>query len=153
MSKKFWSNKWLWIVSSLLAIGLLVLWSRKVKCSTGLYPWEGGLTADSKTDCSFWTGMPSGYEETPSTTNQQKSNCCQDADGGTCYPCVSIKCCGAGLRAGYLKNRDVIQTAPTGTETYTGGFRWDATEKKCYGYDAKGRAWVSDEECKSRNLI
>lgn len=110
MSKKFWSNKWLWItVSSLLAIGLLVLWSRKVKCSTGLYPWEGGITADSKTDCSFWTGMPTVVDEkTPSTTERQKSDCCKDASGGTCYPCVSIKCCEAGFRAGYAGNRDII---------------------------------------------
>lgn len=46
-----------------------------------------------------------------------------------------------------------IPTTPTDPNTYGGGFKWDAIEKKCYGNDANGRAWVSDDECKKRNLV
>lgn len=42
----------------------------------------------------------------------------------------------------------------TNPKAYSGGFKWDATEKKCYGIFANGRkSWVNDNECVSRGLI
>lgn len=36
---------------------------------------------------------------------------------------------------------------------FPGGFKRDATDGKCYGYDSKGnRAWVGDVECTSRGI-
>ena len=42
---------------------------------------------------------------------------------------------------------------PTDPNTYPGGFKWDATEKKCYGIFSDGNvAWVGNDECTSRGI-
>lgn len=43
------------------------------------------------------------------SAQRTKSDCCKNADGNSCYPCVSIACCGAGFRAGHIENRDIME--------------------------------------------
>lgn len=106
---KILKNKWFWVaLGGLAVLTLIILWLRQYKCENGQYPWENKtLPTISRGKCSFWTGKPIG------STQRQASGCCKDAKGNDCSPCLSATCCEVGFRAGYLENRDVIQTQTT----------------------------------------
>lgn len=36
---------------------------------------------------------------------------------------------------------------------FTGGFKWDAIEKKCYGLNGNSQSWVNTQECTSRGIL
>lgn len=107
--KDIFKNKKFWITVAIIAFVLLLIWAflwvRQSKCSTGVYPWQRSPLSRPAIECSFWTGKP----VTASEQRQTGNNCCKDAEGRSCYPCTSISCCGAGFRAGYLTNRDILQ--------------------------------------------
>lgn len=108
--KEILKGKAFWITLSIVVvIILLALWLRQYECKNGQYPWQNKtLPAIARGKCSFWTGKPI-LVELPASTRQTSVDCCRDAEGRSCYPCLSIACCDAGFRAGYSENRDVIQ--------------------------------------------
>lgn len=107
--KKIFKNKWTYIILAIIIVVILIiLWLRQYKCSKGSYPWQSPiLTGMPYPKCSFWTGKPIALN----SQRAQAGGCCKDADGRNCYPCLSVACCSAGFKAGYRKNRDLLQTS------------------------------------------